>query len=181
MILLTATMKSMQFNIQKAVEVLETTPAVVDSMLRGKSREWLTTRIKPGTFSPADVLGHLIFGEQTDWIPRARIILEDGESRPFEPFDRFGYSVDGKSVDSMLDEFANARRENLDALAAMELDDKKLERTGTHPALGRVTLAQLLAAWVVHDLGHIAQITRVMANQYNEAVGPWREFLSIVR
>jgi len=171
-----------EFEIDRAVEVLQQTPAVIDAMLRGKSAEWLNARIAPDTFSPIDVLGHLIFGELTDWIPRARIILEHGESRAFDPFDRFGFDalIEGKPVDALLDEFARLRRETLSALAALNLDRAKMELTGTHPGLGRVTLANLLAAWVVHDLGHIAQITRIMANEYKAAVGPWTAYMSIL-
>ena len=173
----------MQPEIQQAVGVLERTPSVVDAMLRSQSKEWLHCRIKPESFSPLDVLGHLIFGELTDWIPRARIILECGESRPFDPFDRFGFArlMDGKSTSDLLDEFAALRKQSLDTLASLDLDEKKLERTGTHPELGRVTLRQLLAAWAVHDLNHIAQIARIMSNEYHSAVGPWRPYLSILK
>jgi DinB family protein len=173
----------MQLEVKQAVEVLERTPAVVAAMFRSQSQEWLQCRIKPGTFSPRDVLGHLIFGEITDWIPRARIILECGAERPFDPFDRFGFErlMEGKSVEELLEEFAERRKQNLQTLASLELDEERLELAGTHPELGRVTLRQLLAAWVVHDLNHIAQIARIMSNQYAAAVGPWREYLSILQ
>jgi uncharacterized damage-inducible protein DinB len=131
------------------------------------------------------VLGHLIYGERTDWIPRARIILQSGESRAFDPFDRtamFQQSKE-KTLNNLLDEFAEARRENLAALNAMNLSADDLKKTGLHPdpALGRVTLEQLLATWVAHDLGHITQISRTMARQYRDAVGPWRQYISILQ
>lgn len=172
----------MEFEIQRTLEILERTPGVVDAMLRGKSSAWLNCRIKPDAFSPVDVLGHLIFGEMTDWIPRARIILEQGEMRPFDPFDRFGHRrlIEDRPVEALLDDFARLRRQNLGALAAWPLDESRLQLCGVHPELGRVTLRQLLATWAVHDLGHIAQIARIMSNEYNGAVGPWRQYLSIL-
>ena len=129
-----------------------------------------------------DVLGHLIYGEQVDWIPRIRIILEHGEARPFDPFDRVGFEhlIAGKTIEELLNTFAVLRQESLQELSALKLEPAMLSRTGTHPALGQVTLGQLLAAWVVHDLGHLAQIERVMARQYRDAVGPWREYLPIL-
>ncbi|MEP6872553.1 MAG: DinB family protein, partial [Anaerolineaceae bacterium] len=129
-----------------------------------------------GTYSAMDVLGHFIHGEQTDWMPRTQIILESGEARPFEPFDMQGHEavIRGKSASELLDTFAVLRKQNLTALRELNLDDAKMDRTGMHPALGRVTLRNMLAAWVVHDLGHTSQITRIMARQYADAVGPWR-------
>ena len=166
----------------EAVEVLERTPRAIRSMLEGLSDPWLRADEGPDTFSPADVVGHLIHGEETDWMPRMRIILEKGEAQPFTPFDRFGFreAWGGRSMDQLVAAFAELRRKNLDALRGLGLDAAKLELTGRHPTLGRVTLAQLLAAWVVHDLGHLRQVVRVMAGRYREAVGPWREYLPIL-
>jgi hypothetical protein len=173
----------MEFQIAEAIEVLERTPLAISGLLHGVSDSWLNAREGPDTFSPIDILGHLIYGEQTDWIPRARIILECGPTKTFEPFDRRGFAsiVDGNSGDALLRQFAELRRENLLALRGFRLDETRLDSAGAHPALGRVTMRQLLATWAVHDLGHIAQIVRVMAKQYGEAVGPWREYLTIVR
>jgi hypothetical protein len=173
----------MEFQIAQAIEVLERTPLALSGLLHGVSDVWLNAREGPDTFSAIDVLGHLIYAEQADWIPRGRMILECGPAKPFEPFDRrgFGFIVDGQSGDALLRQFAGCRRENLLALRGFHLDEKMLDSEGTHPALGRVTMRQLIATWVAHDLGHIAQIVRVMARQYGEAVGPWREYLTIVR
>ena len=173
----------MEFQLAQAVEVLERTPPALSGLLHGVSDVWLNAREGPDTFSTIDVLGHLIYGEQTDWIPRARIIRECGETKAFEPFDRCGFAsiIEGQSVDSLLSQFAESRRQNLQALSQLGLDETLLDSTGTHPELGRVTMRQLIATWVAHDLGHIAQIVRVMAKQYGEAVGPWREYLTIVR
>jgi hypothetical protein len=174
----------MEFQLDRTVEVLKTTPAAVDALLRGKSATWLNGHLADGTFSPIDVLGHLIYGEMTDWIPRARQILEGGGDTPFAPFDRRGHEkmIQGRGVGELLDEFALLRRENLEALHGFGLDDSKLDMVGTHPDpnLGRVTLRNLIATWAVHDLGHIAQIMRVMAGEYREAVGPWKAYLTIL-
>jgi hypothetical protein len=167
---------------QDAVAVLERTPAALRGMLAGLPESWLLADEGPGTFSPRDIVGHLIHGEETDWIPRMRIILEHGESVPFTPFDRFAFRTAsvGYATDALLDRFASLRAESLGALRAFALDEAALARTGTHPGLGRVTLRQLFAAWVVHDLGHVKQVARVMARQYAAAVGPWREYLTIL-
>ncbi len=172
----------MEYRVDEAVEVLTKTPAVLDAMLRGKSPQWVEHRIAPGTFSVMDVLGHLILGELTDWIPRARIILEHGESRTFDTFDRYGFGsvIEGKSLEALLDEFSRLRAQTVADLFALDLDERKLALTGMHPQLGRVTLANHLSCWVAHDLGHIAQITRIMANQYKEAAGPWVSVMSIL-
>lgn len=155
---------------------------MLEALLCGLSEELLLADEGPDTFSPLDVLGHLIHGEQTDWVPRIRIILEQGEGRPFTPFDRFGFreTCRGLAAPALLGRFTALRRENLEWVTTLELDASRLELTGTHPALGRVTLRQLLAAWAVHDLGHIKQVVRVLAKRYREAVGPWREYLSIL-
>jgi hypothetical protein len=169
----------MDFHIAEAIQILERTPASISALLAGLSDPWLHASEGPGTFSPIDVLGHLILSEQTDWIPRAKIILESGESRPFDPFDRFGFQpiIEGRAVGELLVQFATLREQNLTELRGISPD---LDLTGTHPGLGRVTMRQLIAAWAVHDLGHIAQITRVLAKQYRDAVGPWHQYLSIV-
>ena len=145
-------------------------------------RNWVASNEGPETFSPLDVLGHLIHGEETDWIPRVRMILEHGESKPFEPFDRFAFrrTLAGVGVRERLELFARLRRENLAALRSLDLRPSELAKRGTHPALGAVTLEQLLSTWVVHDLGHLAQIARVMSKQYREDVGPWREYLPVL-
>jgi len=173
----------MQFDLDQAIEVLEQTPGVLDTLLRRKSAAWLHCRIKPDTFSPLDVLGHLIYGEMTDWIPRARIILECRDARAFDPFDRFagGPLIEGQSVGQLLDRFAELRRKNVAELRGFALNQEQMDWKGLHPALGAVTLRQLLATWAVHDLNHIAQVVRVIANEYTEEVGSWREYLSILK
>jgi hypothetical protein len=172
----------MQFDVQSAAAVLERTPSTLFALLGDLPDEWAWATEGPGTWSPYDVVGHLIHGERTDWIPRARIILDDGATHPFEPFDRTAMLREsaGKSLRQLLLEFADLRSENLEALDAFQLTDRELELQGRHPELGCVTLRQLLSSWVVHDLGHIAQIVRVMAKQYKQAIGPWRAYLTIV-
>lgn len=172
----------MDLDCQEATAVLERTPAALRGMLAGLPESWLLADEGPDTFSPRDVIGHLIHGEETDWIPRMRIILDHGESVPFTPFDRFAFRAAsvGHTTDALLFRFAQLRAGNLRALRALALDEAALARTGMHPGLGRVTLAQLFAAWVVHDLGHVKQIARAMARQYTAAVGPWREYLTIL-
>ena len=172
----------MEFQLEEAKEILRQTPATLDALLRPLSQTWIERNEGPGTWSPFDVVGHLIHGEETDWIPRARIIINDGESRPFEPFDRVAMfeKSKGKSLVELLDTFSRLRSSNLRQLEEMNVTPEMLEKRGTHPELGTVTLGQLLAAWVVHDLGHIAQIVRVMARQYGKEVGPWTAYLSII-
>jgi hypothetical protein len=172
----------MQFQIDLATEVLGQTPGVLDALLRGKSAEWLHARKTPGAFSALDVMGHLMHAEMTDWIPRVRMILEHGDSRPFEPFDRFAFQplIAGKAVEELLDAFAGLRRESLQTLSDLGVGEEQLGLPGLHPELGRVTLGNLLATWVIHDFGHIAQIVKTMAGEYREAVGPWRAYLSIL-
>ena len=172
----------MRFLVNEAVRILERTPAVMDALLRDQSAAWLNSRIEPTAFSPRDVLGHLMFGEMTDWIPRARLILQYQQSRAFEPFDRRGFVplIEGKSIDDLLRQFADLRSKNIEALQSFALDDKKLDLPGLHPELGGVTMRQLLATWVVHDLNHIAQVMRIMSNEYREEVGPWQAYLSIL-
>lgn len=169
-------------DLQEAVAVLERTPASLSALLIGLPERWIRATEGEGTWSPYDVIGHLIHGERTDWIPRARHILA-GDPRPFEPFDREAQfrESQGKSLAELLATFAELRRESLGALAAMNLTSSDLERTGVHPAFGRVTLGQLLATWAVHDLDHVTQVARTMAKVYTEAVGPWSAYLSILR
>ena len=166
----------------EAVAVLSRTPATIDALLRGLPDGWLAAHEGGETWSPFDVVGHLLHGERTDWIPRVRLILEHGEARPFDRFDRLAQFNDsrGRTLDSLLDDFAAARRDNLRDLAALNLKDADLDRRGTHPGLGIVTLRQLLSTWVAHDLDHVVQIARVMAAQYADEVGPWRAYLRII-
>ena len=172
----------MTFSLADGIPVLERTPQVLDAWLRGVPEPWLRANEGPDTFSAFDNLGHLIHGERTDWIPRARIIREHGESRPFEKFDRFAMykESEGKTVGELLDTFAELRRANLATLTAWRLTAQDLERRGRHPELGAVTLGQLLATWVAHDLGHLGQIARVMAKRYKTDVGPWVAYLPIL-
>ena len=166
----------------EGIEVLSRTPATLETMLAGLGPQWLDADEGPGTWSPYQVLGHLIHGERTDWIPRLRMILEHGEKRVFAPFDRNAQlgCADKAPIAMLLDEFASLRRTNLTTLAELNLGPGQLALTGRHPAFGVVTAAQLLATWVVHDLGHIAQIGRAMAARYKPAVGPWREYLPVL-
>lgn len=175
-------MPDSQFNLQDAVAILERTPASLTALLSGLPETWITATEGEGTWSPYDVIGHLIHGERTDWIPRARHILA-GETRPFESFDRTAQFADskGKSLADLLATFADLRRENIAVLEGMNLTEADLERKGVHPELGEVTLRQLLATWMVHDLDHVAQIARTMAKAYGEATGPWTAYLSILR
>lgn len=173
----------MQPSLPEVVEILERTPTVLETMLGGLSADWVNASEGPGTFSPRDVVAHLIYGEEADWIPRARIILTEGEARPFTPFDRFGGDrYKGMSLPDLLARFRELRRESLESLRALQLTPAQLDLTGMHPdpSLGRVTLGQLLASWAVHDLGHIRQIVRVMAKRYSTAVGPWKAYLTIL-
>ena len=172
----------MDFDLTNGTAVLERTPHVLRALLAGLPPAWTDATEGPETWSPFVVVGHLLHGERTDWIPRARIILAQGPDRRFEPFDRFAQFRDsaGQSLDALLDAFAEARAANLATLAGWHLTDAQLALEGEHPALGTVTLRQLLATWVAHDLGHIAQTSRVMAKQYRDAVGPWREYLPVL-
>ena len=172
----------MQFNVDDALAVLERTPATFRALLAGMPAAWTTPNEGPDTFSAFDNVGHLIHGERTDWIPRARIILAPGPTRTFAPYDRFAQVRDsqGKSMTTLLDDFAVLRAENVAELRGWRLTAADLALTGEHPALGTVTLEQLLATWVGHDLGHLAQTARVMAKQYCEAVGPWRAYLPVM-
>jgi hypothetical protein len=180
-----------EFSLSEALAVLTRTPATLDALLRGMPDVWV--RGNEGrangkdTWSAFDVVGHLIVGERTDWMPRARTILEhgleQGETRAFDPFDRFAQEREsrGKSLEQLLDELARLRKGNLAALEALNLQPEDLTRRGMHPALGVVTLSQLLATWAVHDLTHLHQLSRVMAHQYRNAVGPWSVYLGVLK
>jgi hypothetical protein len=172
----------MEFELEQGVAILERTPQTLRGMLTGLSAEWTDGTEGPETWSPYTIVGHLIHGERTDWIPRARLILAQGTNRSFTPYDRFAQFREsgGKSLAELLDEFARLRSENMITLAEWRLSEAQLALEGAHPEFGSVTLRQLLATWVVHDLGHIAQAARVMAKQYREAVGPWRAYLPIL-
>ena len=170
------------FALDEGVAVLSRTPAALDAMLRGLPDALIAAHEGGDTWSPFDVVGHLIHGERTDWIPRAKVILDHGEARPFDRFDRFAQfaASKGRTLASLLDEFTAARQHSLRELAALELTDADLERCGQHPELGTVTLRQLLATWVAHDLDHIVQISRVLARLYSDEVGPWRAYLRVI-
>jgi hypothetical protein len=172
----------MMFTIEDGALILERTPAALRAMLGGLPPAWVDATEGPETWSPFVVVGHLIHGERTDWIPRARIILGQGADRRFTPYDRFAQfrESQGKSLADLLDEFARLRSENLKTLAGWGLGDAQLALEGIHPDFGAVTLRQLLATWVAHDLGHIGQVARVMARQYREIVGPWRAYLPVM-
>jgi hypothetical protein len=172
----------MELELQQAVEIFERTPSTLNSLLRNLSEPWLVQNEGPKTWSPHDIVGHLIHAEETDWIPRAKIILEHGQERAFEPFDRSAtfQKFKGKSIAELLDTFATMRAASLRELRMMNLTPSLLAKRGRHPELGVVTLSQLLATWVVHDLGHLAQVTRVMAKQYRDAVGPWTAYLPVL-
>ena len=184
-----------EFDLAQAIAILTRTPATLDALLRGLPDIWVLrnegrkneggntgNKQAKDTWSAFDILGHLIVGERTDWMPRARIILEIGEARPFDPFDRFAQAKEsqGKSLEQLLDEFARLRQENVAALQSLQLKPEDLARRGTHPELGAVTLSQLLATWAVHDLTHLHQLSRVMAHQYRDVVGPWSAYLGVL-
>jgi DinB superfamily len=172
----------MKYTLQQSIEILERTPAVLKTLLTGLSDEWVMNNEGADTFSPYDVIGHLIHGEKTDWVTRAKIILEHGTSKPFTPWDRFAQLEEskGKNLQQLLDEFDAVRKENMIWFKSLHLKETDLDKKGMHPKLGEVTLRNLLSTWVVHDLTHIAQITRVMAKQYKEEMGPWPEFFRIL-
>ena len=173
----------MRYDLELSASLLSRTPATLSALLGGLPDPWTAAREGDATWSPFEIVGHLIYGERTDWIPRARVILEHGESQPFQPFDRAGHlrEIQGKSLGRLLDDFARARAESLAALRAFRLQPADLERRGRHPAFGPVTLSQHLAAWPLHDLTHLHQISRVLAHQYREAVGPFADYLGVLR
>ena len=172
----------MNFDPTTGIAVLERTPHTLRAMLAGLPPAWTEATEGPETWSPYVIVGHLIHGERADWIPRAQLILAQGPQRRFTPFDRFAQLREsrGRSLADLLDEFARLRAGNLATLAGWRLTDAQLALEGEHPELGPVTLRQLLATWVAHDLGHVAQTARVMAKQYREAVGPWRAYLPVM-
>lgn len=173
----------MKFELSKAKEILEQTPTTLRSLLSNLSEEWLKNNEGENTWSPYDVIGHMVHGEKTDWITRTKIILGDSENKKFEPFDRSAHLNKSKEVDitALLGEFETLRSNNLQELESLHISEDDLTKKGIHPAFGEVTLAQLISTWAVHDLNHIAQITRVMANQYKAEVGPWFEYLRILK
>lgn len=172
----------MAFSMHTSIEILEQTPQTLNSLLSNLSDSWIRSNEGPDTWSPFDVVGHLIHGERTDWIQRMDIILGDSENKTFESFDRFAQFENsrGKTLADLLEEFSELRRKNLAYLQSLNLDKKQFQLQGTHPELGVVTLEQLLATWVTHDLGHIAQIARVMAKQYKDEVGPWEAYIPVL-
>jgi hypothetical protein len=172
----------LKFNLKLSIEILERTPDVLHLLLQDLSEDWTKHNEGPDTWSPYDVIGHLIHGEKTDWIPRMEIILSEDKSKEFIPFDRFAQFENSKrkSLQELLDEFKMLRIENVQKLKSKNISEVDLNKTGIHPAFGEVTLKQLLATWVVHDLNHIVQISRVMAKQYKEEVGPWIEYLKVL-
>jgi hypothetical protein len=172
-----------EFSLAESIPVLSRTPGTLNALLRGLPEIWVRCNEGAETWSAFDILGHLNFGERTDWMPRVRIILESGEARPFDPFDRFAQSQENqnKSMDQLLDDFVRLRTKNLAELQSLNLQQKDLTRKGKHPALGVVTLSELLATWVVHDLTHVHQLSRVMAHQHRNAVGPWRTYLGVLQ
>jgi hypothetical protein len=172
-----------EFKLDETIAVLTRTPAALDALLRGLPESWVLSNEGKDTWSAFDIVGHLIVGERTDWMPRVRVILEDGEARPFDPFDRLAQlkASQNKSLEQLLDDFARLRRENLAALQALDLRHEDMCRRGRHPALGVVTLAELLATWTVHDLTHLHQLSRVMAHRCRDAVGPWSAYLGVLQ
>jgi hypothetical protein len=172
-----------EHNLQHTIALLARTPASLNALLRDLPEAWTSRNEGPNTWSAFDVVGHLIHGERTDWIPRAKRILEFGDSRAFDTFDRFAQEKEsqGKSLGQLLDEFARLRSKNLDELRSLNLKLEDFARKGRHPQLGVVTLSQLLATWAAHDLTHLHQISRIMAYQYREAVGPWTAFLGVMK
>ena len=171
------------YDFDEAIAVLSRTPGVLRAMLAGLPEPWTAANEGEGTWSPFDVVGHLNDGEETDWIPRARIILEHGVAQPFVPFDRLRHRTLGRdaTLAQRLDRFERLRVENLDALRALHLQRDDLAKRGTHPELGEVTLGQLLATWVAHDLDHIVQIARAMARRYREDAGPWTAYIRVLQ
>jgi DinB superfamily len=172
----------MKYTSQQSIEILERTPAILKALLAGLSDEWVMNNEGPDTFSPYDIIGHLIHGEKTDWVTRAKIILEHGTAKPFTSWDRFAQYEEskGKNLQQLIDKFEAVRNENMLWFKSLNLSETDFDKKGMHPTLGKVTLRNLLATWVVHDLTHTAQITRVMAKQYKEEMGPWPEFFRIL-
>lgn len=172
----------MEFHLKNSLDILTRTPFVLQTLLDGLSEDWTHNNEGDNTWSAFDIMGHLIHGERTDWIPRMEIILSDSLNKKFETFDRFAQVSEskGKTLAQLLEEFKRLREENISVLKSKNLTAQDLLRKGIHPAFGEVTLKQLLATWTAHDLGHLAQIARVMAKQYTEEVGPWKQYLPIL-
>jgi hypothetical protein len=172
-----------EFNLDQTIALLSRTPASLNALLRDLPDFWTCRNEGGTTWSAFDVIGHLIHGEKTDWMPRAKMILQFGEARPFEPFDRWAQEREsqGKSLGGLLDEFVSLRAHNVNELRVMNLTRDDCEKRGLHPALGKVTLSQLLATWAVHDLTHLHQMSRIMAHQYRETVGPWSAYLGVLK
>lgn len=172
----------MTFSIQEAISLLEKTPVTLQSMLGGLSMQWTTANEGEDSWSAYDVVGHLVHGEQTDWMPRLEKVLADGPIKTFDPYDRFAQlkASKGKSIEQLLATFALLRKKNLKNLRAKKLTEDHLSKTAIHPSLGKIELKQMLSAWVVHDLGHIVQIARVLAKQYKDEIGPWTQYLTVV-
>jgi hypothetical protein len=164
------------------ISLLARTPATLNALLRDLPETWTNRNEGPNTWSPFDIVGHLIHGELTDWMPRARMILQYGDTRAFEPFDRLAQEREskGKSLAQLLDQFARLRSDNLNQLSALNLQPKDFDRRGRHPALGSVTLSELLSTWAAHDLTHLHQLSRVMAYRCRRSVGPWAKFLGVM-
>lgn len=173
----------MEQDLQQTMSLLTRTPAALNALLRDLPDAWTMRNEGDNYWSAFEVVGHLIHGDRTDWMTRAKIILQLGQSQPFPPFDRLGHirESEGKSLNQLLDEFAHVRSDSLRQLRELNLQPKDLELRGQHPALGTVTLSQLLAAWAVHDLTHLHQISRIMAHQYRDAVGPWSAYLGVLQ
>jgi hypothetical protein len=173
----------MEYTLDHTVSLLARTPAALNALLRNLPETWTSRNEGENTWSVFDVVGHLIHGERTDWMPRAKMLLQFGETRAFEPFDRWAQQQEsqGKSLSQLLDEFALLRLQNLTELTGLHLQQADCERRGRHPGLGVVTLSELLATWAAHDLTHLHQISRIMAHQYRQAVGPWAKFLGVLQ
>lgn len=178
-----ASTRSMEQNLQHTIALLSRTPSVLNALLRDLPEDWTLRNEGENTWSAFEIVGHLIHGERTDWMPRVRRILESGESRAFDPFDRWAQEREsqGKTLPQLLDEFGELRTQNLNALRALSLQPEDFSKRGRHPALGVVSLSELLSTWAAHDLTHLHQISRVMAYQYREAVGPWKAFLGVMQ
>ena len=174
---------SIKFNLEEAISILAKTPEVLSSQLTGFSEGWLENNEGGSSWNPKQVLGHLVFGEETDWLPRTKLILEYGTKKEFTPFDRFAQDrlFVNKSIKDLLSLFSEKRKQNLEELKRLNITNTDLQKKGRHPEFGDITLQQMLSAWVVHDLGHIAQINRVLAKNFKEEIGPWKKYLTIVR
>lgn len=172
----------MKYSLERSYEILDRTPVVLNALLTGLPDDWVMFNEGPETFSPYDVVGHLIHGEKTDWVPRIKMILEFGNAKTFEKYDRFAQYTEskGRSLQQLLDEFSVLRKENMTWFTSLNVTENDLNKQGMHPVLGNVTLQNLLATWVAHDLTHLSQITRVMAKQYKEEMGPWPQFFRIL-